>query len=204
MNDPLYNHPAWKVSGSSDSVDIDHVIGEIVKSNYITKSHDMSVPKVNESVETKVKNSPPSPETSVAETLSEKLECTSRTPTSANETETAAGHVCQKLETSEKESDTQTCSEEMKYDLKREGKEYEGDDSIVDRHTQKDGFKSQNIDSVTIMCDSNESTTDPDCTECRTVHPDPTPPELMMFLHALSYKVRYIRINNIIIIKVNG
>ena len=29
----------------------------------------------------------------------------------------------------------------------------------------------------------------PDCTECRTVHPDPTPSELMMYLHVLSYKV---------------
>ena len=31
---------------------------------------------------------------------------------------------------------------------------------------------------------------DPDCTECRRVRTDPTPRELFMFLHALSYKVR--------------
>ena len=31
---------------------------------------------------------------------------------------------------------------------------------------------------------------DPDCTECRMVRADPTPRELFMFLHALSYKVR--------------
>ena len=30
---------------------------------------------------------------------------------------------------------------------------------------------------------------DPDCTECRRVRADPTPRELFMFLHALSYKV---------------
>ena len=30
---------------------------------------------------------------------------------------------------------------------------------------------------------------DPDCTECRMVRADPTPRELFLFLHALSYKV---------------
>ena len=30
---------------------------------------------------------------------------------------------------------------------------------------------------------------DPDCTECRLVHPDPTPNEMFMYLHALRYKV---------------
>ena len=30
---------------------------------------------------------------------------------------------------------------------------------------------------------------DPDCTECRRVRADPSPRELFMFLHALSYKV---------------
>ena len=36
---------------------------------------------------------------------------------------------------------------------------------------------------------SDVTSYDPDCTECRTVHPDATPSELMMYLHALSYKV---------------
>ncbi len=31
---------------------------------------------------------------------------------------------------------------------------------------------------------------DPDCTECRLVRPDPTHQELVMYLHALSYKVQ--------------
>ena len=30
---------------------------------------------------------------------------------------------------------------------------------------------------------------DPDCTECSLVHPDPTPDQLMMYLHALRYTV---------------
>ena len=30
---------------------------------------------------------------------------------------------------------------------------------------------------------------DPDCTECGIMRPDPTPKELVMYLHALSYKV---------------
>ena len=33
------------------------------------------------------------------------------------------------------------------------------------------------------------SSYDRDCTECKTVHPDPTPSELMIYLHAPSYKV---------------
>lgn len=39
-----------------------------------------------------------------------------------------------------------------------------------------------------IVCD-NESVRDPDCTECSLVHPDPTPDQLIMYLHALRYTV---------------
>ena len=35
----------------------------------------------------------------------------------------------------------------------------------------------------------NHSDHDSDCTECRLVHPDPTPDQLMMYLHALRYTV---------------
>ncbi|CAI8032883.1 RNA pseudouridylate synthase domain-containing protein 2 [Geodia barretti] len=34
---------------------------------------------------------------------------------------------------------------------------------------------------------SDGSVPDPDCTECGLVHPDPTPDQLMMYLHALRY-----------------
>ena len=33
------------------------------------------------------------------------------------------------------------------------------------------------------------SVRDPDCTECGLVHPDPTPDQLVMYLHALRYTV---------------
>lgn len=33
------------------------------------------------------------------------------------------------------------------------------------------------------------SVSDPDCTECGLVHPDPTPEQLIMYLHALRYTV---------------
>ena len=36
---------------------------------------------------------------------------------------------------------------------------------------------------------SDGSVPDPDCTECGLVHPDPTPDQLMMYLHALRYAV---------------
>lgn len=35
---------------------------------------------------------------------------------------------------------------------------------------------------------------DPDCTECRLVHPDPTPDQLIMYLHALRYTVSCVHI----------
>ena len=35
----------------------------------------------------------------------------------------------------------------------------------------------------------DEVVRDPDCMECRLVHPDPTPDQLLMYLHALCYKV---------------
>ena len=38
MNDPLYNHPAWKEDRAGEPVNMDHVISEIVKSNFIPPS----------------------------------------------------------------------------------------------------------------------------------------------------------------------
>lgn len=37
--------------------------------------------------------------------------------------------------------------------------------------------------------DHNKLTVDKDCTECSVCRPDPTASQLVMFLHALSYKV---------------
>ena len=62
MNDPLYNHPAWKEDRAGEPVNMDHVISEIVKSNYILPSqwshmHDPASAIEDESTEGELKPS---------------------------------------------------------------------------------------------------------------------------------------------------
>lgn len=40
-----------------------------------------------------------------------------------------------------------------------------------------------------IIVGDDETVRDPDCTECSLTHPDPTPDQLIMYLHALRYTV---------------
>lgn len=38
---------------------------------------------------------------------------------------------------------------------------------------------------------------DPECTECGLVYPDPTPDQLIMYLHALSYRVSQLTVSEL-------
>ena len=53
-----------------------------------------------------------------------------------------------------------------------------------------EGVREEEVESVNEGSTlGGDSDSDPDCTECRQVHPDPTPDQLIMYLHALRYTV---------------
>lgn len=57
-------------------------------------------------------------------------------------------------------------------------------DTIEDKESSDDN----KANSISAQCSSDQYY-DKDCTECHIIRRDPTPSELTMCLHALSYKV---------------
>ena len=221
MNDPLYGHPAWKVGEESDSVNVDHVISEIVKTNYASKSHDQTFEKGHDSRPSQLEKE--EGENSVGKGSADEVVGTDRTTTSER---------CTVGEGTQQENVTvQTIGQNSGEDTSRMTTEARGrsvDESkgqsiattveskgqsageAADRDTQAGELVKENAEScselggrshVSLASKSDAAvrclderdgdvSCDPDCTECKTVHADPTPSELMMYLHALSYKVR--------------
>ena len=222
MNDPLYNHPAWKVGGAGgacDSVDVDRVISEIVKSNYTSKSGDQALAKDDIIGESEAKDHPPSPKAStqsemskaITESLSEKANNDSRT-TKCKGDSASEETVPEVDEASNSEKPLLTTLPKAKSPVHVSEPGVQVGETANERvrevHEEKclgDGTENkteQSQERVVEESDLQEQCTetaagssecvsyDPDCTECKTVHPDPTPSELMMYLHALSYKVQ--------------
>lgn len=229
MNDPLYNHPAWKESEAGEPVDMDHVISEIVKSNYTAQSN-VPTPSMEDERDVKKGSLPlkpisdPLPLETDGVTCKSKQVLLSESKTSENQDDNGCSTSGETIDQSLKLPDSAytsrtstidrkvnssveasavseqvTRTELLKADCETVGEGCEG-------HSEKAKHSQEELSGMT-MVDSGEhspvagddkeckalkaaSSFDPDCTECRTVHPDPTPNELMMYLHALSYKVR--------------
>ena len=182
MNDPLYGHPAWKVGGASDSANVDHVISEIVKSNYTSKSHDQI-----ESADTPVGTG--SSDEVVDGTKSIVCEEPERV-----KVQTVSEEHCSNL-LAEAGGQTVVESKGQSTEAATEVSELVREKELRDDNSSELSGRSQErqLNAADLPVDSEVSSScDPDCTECRTVHPDPTPSELMMYLHALSYKVSII------------
>jgi hypothetical protein len=219
MNDPLYNHPAWKEVGA---VNMDHVISEIIKSNYTTKSHDPTPAIDIESADSEEerRDTPKSDNFGQIEAKADTSEHLlvpvnkESKPTDHKEdivdlsgdvvikkdqilnvvkstdivrTSQKAQKVVQALAVDEQvntmelleencESRGQECSDSNK------NAEEQSQDKFVHKTDSKEAAEVGTKE-------KKSSSYDPDCTECRTIHPNPTPSELMMYLHALSYKV---------------
>ena len=217
MNDPLYNHPAWKAGRDGDSLNVDHVINEIVKSNYTSKALEQTFDGATESELTKKSFPVPLPDLrtlpSTSNTAHVNTENASGTVESKTKICSSVRDTVENLEESKISGEAQTSSEEtLMYlppevehnDVKpdKEGTRDGGElkDSFKKKEECKDNLENETQEGELVKLDSDmvssaeaatddSITYDPDCTECRTVYPDPTPSELMMFLHALSYKV---------------
>ena len=224
MNDPLYNHPVWKEGRAGEPVNVDHVISEIVKSNYTATPLDPAPMTENESIEGEPKDSLKPDDFEQLETkvaLSEHLSAyvNQESRTSAHDAGvTPSGQVVAKkdqiLDISEGTNTLRTLCEaqnfkEVQTPVVGEGVDKTeiserdteiGREKYLDsnikkvKHTQEKTIDKmdmkERLPAVEVVKESKEAAFyDLDCTECRTVHPDPTPSELMMYLHALSYKV---------------
>ena len=223
MNDPLYNHPAWKEGRAGEPVNVDHVISEIVKSNYTTTSHGPAPMTENESTEGEPKDSLKPDD---FEQLETKVSSSEHLSASVNRESRTSGHDGgitpsgevdikndQILDVNESTNTLRTTHEvqkvvqasvvgdieEVKIEISEKDSEIRREeclDSNIEKVIQtqekiidKMDMREQLSVVETVKESKEASFYDPDCTECRTIHPDPTPSELMMYLHALSYKV---------------
>ena len=231
MSDPLYGHPAWKVGGESDSVDVDHVISEIVKTNYVSKSHDQPSEKGHDGhqsecalLENSVGKRSSDEELDTERTTASEL-CTvgERTPhrgvmvqtigqssgedTSSMTTEARGQSIEMPVESKGQSVAVAVESKGQSIEVAVESKGQTVGEAAIGSDKQAGELVKERTESSLELCQSGRShvslvdelksaecdgdvSCDPDCTECKTVHADPTPSELMMYLHALSYKVR--------------
>lgn len=212
MNDPLYSHPAWKEGGTGEPVNVNHVISEIVKSNYTTKSHDPAPATETENTKELKDTDDFGVKVDTHEHL---LGKESRTIDHKEDTNFSGDVVVKKDEilkvaestntsrtsrTSQKIDQAFTVDEQVnKMELLEDSFEPRGEkflgsvkerveqtqEKVLDKMTSKE----QHLPAAEVSKEQDTLFYDPDCAECRTVHPDPTPSELMMYLHALSCKV---------------
>ena len=228
MNDPLYNHPAWKVGGEGEPVNVDHVISEIVKSNYTTRSHDQTHARNIDSIEGELKHHSSSLKLSdfgpleienlvtTSEHLSEAVDTTSRTTDHEGDDTLDLGQektISEILKPNDDDVNVLRTSPEVNKVVAasvvgmqvnkievlegesevREEESLDGTSENVERSQEKLVDKLDLTEHSSLVGASKEGLSyDPDCTECRTIHADPTPSELMMYLHALSYKVCHV------------
>lgn len=172
INDPLYNHPAWRDSKESHDSTVDHVISEIVKTDY---SGELYAKRVDLS---------PKEETS-------KEKCTEKTDVFATSAETKDTSPVT-LNSSQDKLEDGSGVEKLSSLCMTTDKLNSGNSSLVEG-TEAEHNIPVSKDSRTKGCPDSDTTekndVDPDCTECQLVRPDPTPSQLVMYLHALSYEV---------------
>lgn len=206
-----------------EPVNMDHVISEIVKSNYTTKSHDMTPPTETESTEEEPKDTLKPDDfrqleakVGTSDHLLEPMnrESTCRTTDHKEDINLSGDVVVEKNQTlnvvkstnisrtspkAQKVVQAFAVDEQVhKMELLEEDSEPRGQkclssnietveqtqENLIDKMDSR-----EHLSTVEVGKEREASSYDPDCTECKTVHPDPTPSELMMYLHALSYKV---------------
>ena len=162
MNDPLYNHPVWrgKTGGGSATSEEVKVAGE-------QRLQPLEDPDSKEGL-SKEKGS----ETSQMESIVNEI-------------------IRSKFEASDLQVETQTRGKQQNLE---EVSTSRGDVAIRElASTKQENLKEvcseETGEAASVSLLEEATHIDPDCTECGTARSDPLPSELVMYLHALSYKV---------------
>ena len=159
MNDPLYNHPAWRLQE---------------KEKLAQGTEDEGESEEVGNVEAEISTGRSSMEAVMSEIIKSKFDSTNHLLQGTGISEDISlGSNLGNLGKG-KRSDTSSV---------REGEERLG------TFDAEDSRKLNEAVTVSPELTSERIELDPDCTECKTPHRDPLPSELVMYLHALSYKV---------------
>lgn len=224
VNDPIYNHPAWKQSsflsddgggqnsevkeGSGKVSNILRVISEIVRTSYTSEKQASS--NLSNAQSQRASGSRNELTTVSAVDDSATLLRQDYTPAKSDSQEGP-------LEASSSSGDRQSSkdADQGKYPRREPEKLNQDDEDVtykkcsanskvplcsITETTESSQLQLTETEVTTDVAGEEESKMqsesdqcleikDPDCTECQMSRPDPTPSDLVMFLHALSYKV---------------
>ncbi len=178
VNDPIYNHPAWKQhplsSNSGDQSNIERVISEIVRTNYssqVTEKKQEKVPSKCDSTQDILPGEA---------TETESFRDSHDGPTTGDKLSSVPrqSSPCSAFGTS------LSCPGDIKGSLDETVEEH-SDNSLSTEQTIMASSSAKPV--VDDVC-TNDGV-DPDCSECGLERSDPSPADLLMYLHALSYKV---------------
>ena len=230
VNDPIYNHPAWKQtpqeSVAGDQSNIERVISEIVRTNYSSElegiarkpltdtgsakdSDTLATHDVEEAIDSSHRQHQATPTITEQKPHSDTKTCAedlaSFDITATHDTEQAFPGLCTH-DAAEQESDSccitsstinsVTCNEQSQTVLSS------SECPVTVHSTDVDSVSEERVEQSAILAscventkESENATVDPDCSECKLDRPDPSPSDLLMFLHALSYKVDHYSYN---------
>ena len=230
VNDPIYNHPAWKQTPPDSSVgdqsNIERVISEIVRTNYSSElegiarkpltgtasakdSDTLATHDVEEAIDSSHRQHQATSTITEQKPRSDTETCTedlasSDTLTTHDARQTFPG-LCT-CEPAEQVSDSHcitsstansvTSSEQAQTVLPFSESPVTVSSTDDDDGVSEERFEqSASLASCVENIESEDMTVDPDCSECKLDRPDPSPSDLLIFLHALSYKVGHYSYN---------
>ena len=184
INDPLYNHPAWRSSrrsaggagtegdgGSSSSEPyLESVVSEIVQSKFAE-----SAKKTGGDAE--------------REETAKDVGTSSREGTGRTEAARGGGKMSD-VDSQEDIKDQQRSSKDIDKIEEEQSEKVEVERSVRSKSLESSKERDVIKDKEGAPMAEEGNSYDPDCTECRLSRPHPSPQELFMCLHALSYKVR--------------
>ena len=177
VNDPIYNHPAWRQTpdslGTGNQTNIERIISEIVRTNYSSDAPERATQTEMSSAEDTVESASHSIQKYTVSVTDLEI---SRDGQIARLTHNEQGTA-----TGESLSSARDAEDSTKESVAIDGGR---DNAATKEHTDTEA-----VMATTSMCAAVDISVDADCSECHMFRPDPSPSDLIMYLHALSYKV---------------
>ncbi len=177
VNDPIYNHPAWRQTpdslGTGNQTNIERIISEIIRTNYSSDAPERATQTEMSSAEDTVESASHSIQKYTVSVTDLEI---SRDGQIARLTHNEQGTA-----TGESLSSARDAEDSTKESVAIDGGR---DNAATKEHTDTEA-----VMATTSMCAAVDISVDADCSECHMFRPDPSPSDLIMYLHALSYKV---------------
>ncbi len=179
VNDPIYNHPAWRQPPDSlgtGTTNIERIISEIVRTNYSSEAPERATQTEISSAEDTVESHSVQ-KCKVSVTDLEISHDGQITRFSHNQQGSASGASLNSARDAEGSPNKSVAVDGGR------------DNEATEEQTDTEASVAPTSTCAAVGSTQTDSSEDADCSECHMFRPDPSPSDLLMYLHALSYKV---------------